>query len=249
VSYEAARHTVYFALGGGVESPAFNEIDPPAPYDAITSFNPFLKPMVSTTLELGSRGTCADAWTYDAAVYWIDVKDDIVPYANGAYFFTAGKSRRRGAELGLDWKPVAALTLGGTVTASRNEYVTYASDRGTFDGNDIAGLPALVFGARAKYRCIGNVTTEVALNGNTKYFADDRNQIEVPQYGILNATVSYERAMAHTTLRAFVAGNNLLDKKYVASAFINPDISLSPTPVYEPGLPVNVNAGLTLRFH
>ena len=54
-----ARRRAYFSLGGGVESPAFNEIDPPAPYDAITAFNPFLEPMVSTTLDLGSRGTLA----------------------------------------------------------------------------------------------------------------------------------------------------------------------------------------------
>ena len=43
---------------------------------------------------------------YDAALCWIDVDNDIVPYDGGAYFFTAGKSRRRGAELA-----VAAATL------------------------------------------------------------------------------------------------------------------------------------------
>ena len=250
VSYDAGAQTYYFSLGGGVESPAFNEIDPPAPYDAITAFNPFLEPMVSTTLDLGSRGTLAQGVTYDAALYWIDVKNDIVPYANGAYFFTAGKTRRRGAELGLDWTPLTALTLGGTVTASKNEYVTYTSDRGTFDGNDVAGLPSLVFGARAKYRCAGNVTTELSLNGNTKYFADDRNQIEVPQYGLLNATIGWNHAMSRATLHAFVSGDNLLDKDHVASAFINPAISGSnPPEVFEPGLPRNFSAGLTVRFH
>ncbi|MFN8586696.1 MAG: TonB-dependent receptor plug domain-containing protein [Candidatus Eisenbacteria bacterium] len=249
VSYEQADRTYYAALGGGVESPAFNEIDPPAPYDTLTSFNPFLEPMLSTTYEVGSRGHLGGAWRYDAALYWIDVKNDIIPYNNGGYFFTAGKTRRRGAELALDWQPLAALTLGGTVTASRNEYVTYKSDRGTFDGNDVAGLPALVFGGRAKYRCAGHVTTELALNGNSKYFADDRNTIEIMQYGILDATIAWEHRLPRAALSAFVSGNNLLDKEYVGSAFINPQISGSAPPqVYEPGLPRNFSAGLTLRF-
>ncbi len=250
VSYETDGRTYYVALGGGVESPAFNEIDPPAPYDTLTSFNPFLEPMLSTTYEAGSRGRLFEGWTYDAAAYWIDVENDIIPFNNGAYFFTAGKTRRRGVELSLEWTPLAALTLGGTATASKNEYVSYGSDRGTFDGNDVAGLPTLVFGGRAKYRCTGGVTTEIAVNGNTKYFADDRNRIEVPQYGILDATVAWNHTLPRATLGVFVSGNNLLDKKYVASAFINPQISGSnPPQVFEPGLPANFNAGVTVRFH
>ena len=105
--------------------------------------------------------------TYDAALYWIDVKNDIVPYANGAYFFTAGKTRRRGAELASTGRrsPRHARRNGHRVEERVRHHT---SDRGTFDGNDVAGLPSLVFGARAKYRCAGNVTTELSLNGNTK---------------------------------------------------------------------------------
>jgi iron complex outermembrane recepter protein len=224
---------------------------------ASTSFNPFLEPMVSTTYEAGMRGHCPGGWTYDGALYWIDVKNDIIPYNDGKYFFTAGQSRRRGAELQLDWQPLAALSLGGTVTASRNEYVDYsrtaangasAGERGVFDGNDIAGLPALVFGARGSYRCLGGVTTQVSLNGNGKYFADDKNTIDVMSYGVLNAAIAYEHALPQGSLRVFLAGNNLLDKKYPASAFINPLYSSGQPQVFEPGLPVNFNAGVTLRW-
>ena len=255
VSYALASHTIYAALGGGVESPAFNEIDPPTTVTANTSFNPFLEPMISTTYEAGMRGHCQGGWTYDAALYWIDVKNDIIPYSDGKYFFTAGQSRRRGAELGLDWQPLAGLSLGGTVTASQNEYVNYsrtiangASANEVFDGNDIAGLPALSFGGRASYRCPGGVTTAIALNGNGKYFADDKNSINVISHGVLDATVAYDHAIPQGSLRVFVAGNNLLDKKYPASAFINPLYSSGQPQVFEPGLPVNFNAGVTLRW-
>jgi len=248
VSYRMADHTLYATLGGGVESPAFNEIDPPPSVTVPTSFNPFLEPMTSTTYELGGRGSFASAWRYDAALYWIDVRNDIVPWGGGSYFYTAGKSRRRGAELALDWQPNATLGVGGSVAASKNQYVSYSSDQGTFDGNDIAGLPAVVFGAHARYRCAGGVTTEVTLNGNGRYFADDRNSIEVMQYGLLNASLGYEHAVGRGVLRVFVAGNNLLDKSYLASAFINPLGAPAAPQVFEPGLPRNLSAGLSLRW-
>ena len=37
-------HRIYAALSGGIEGPAFNEIDPPAPFDTQTGLNPFLRP-------------------------------------------------------------------------------------------------------------------------------------------------------------------------------------------------------------
>jgi iron complex outermembrane receptor protein len=256
-SYRLANQTIYASLGGGVESPAFNEIDPPSTVTAHTPFNPFLEPMVSATYEVGMRGRYRGEWSYDAALYWIDVTNDIIPYSDGRYFFTAGKSRRRGAELQLDWQPLAALSLGGTVSASENTYVDYArttangasaSEAGVFDDNDVAGLPSLVFGARGRYRFPVGITTELALNGNGKYFADDRNSIEIMPYGVLNATLAYDHELPQGSLRAFVSGNNLIDKKYAASAFINPLISGGQPQVIEPGLPRNFNAGLTLRW-
>ncbi len=248
VSYQMPERLVYASLGGGVESPAFNEIDPPPSVVVPTSFNPFLEPMVSTTYELGSRGLLAEHWRYDVALYWIDVRNDIIPYNNGSYFFTAGKSRRRGLELGLDWQPIPALSLGGAMTASKNQYVEYTSDRGTFDDNDIAGLPAMVFAAHARYRCGGGVVTDVSLNGNGKYYADDKNTIQALAYGLVNASVAYRLPVSRGTLEAFVAGNNLLDKAYSASVFINPAGTTPNEEVFEPGLPRNFNAGLTIRW-
>jgi iron complex outermembrane recepter protein len=245
VSYRLDDHTIYASLGGGVESPAFNEIDPPPGYD--TSLNPFLEPMVSTTAELGVRGKRGSSWgpyRYDAAAYWIEVKNDIVPYDGGAYFYTVGKSRRIGAEASLAWQPVEALSLAGNVTASHNEYLDYSNTAGTYDGNDVAGLPALVFGGSASYRFPARVTAAVAVNGNSGYFADDANTAKAAQYGLLNASLAWDHAFGASVLRAFVSGNNLLDKDHVASVFINGVNGK----YYEPGLPRNLNAGLSLRW-
>ena len=243
------KHTVFASVGGGIEAPAFNEIDPPPPYDTLTSFNPFLDPMRSTSYELGARGLLAGEeggagrLSYDAALYWIDVANDIIPFDGGAYFFTAGKSRRRGVELGLDWTPWAPLTVSGALTLSRNEYLEYTNDLGTFDGKEVAGLPEATFEGAAHARVLPGLTVAGTLKHVGGYFADDANTASVKAFDIVGLQADYAPPVPGS-LRVFVAADNLTDQDYVASVFIN---GVSGR-YYEPGLPRNVSAGLTVSF-
>ncbi|MEO5618600.1 MAG: TonB-dependent receptor [Candidatus Eisenbacteria bacterium] len=245
----AENHTLYAALGGGVEAPAFNEIDPP-PQFAGTSFNPLLDAMYSRTWEVGARGRLqefAGAWRYDAALYWIDVFNDIVPQGGGAYFFTAGESRRRGVELGLEWRPETAVTLRGSGTFSRNEYVKYVSDGVDFGGNEMPGLPAAVFSGAAALSLPRGFRFDTGVEGASRYFADDRNSDNARTfgYGIWNASLAWSRDGERTGVTVFLSGQNLLEKEYVSSVFIN---GINGR-FYEPGLPRNISGGLTLRYH
>jgi iron complex outermembrane receptor protein len=243
------RHTLFASVGGGVETPAFNEIDPPPPYDVTTSLNPFLEPMISTSYEVGARGLLAGnegagRLSYDAALYRIDVKNDIVPFNGGAYFHTAGKSRRKGAELGLDWTPLVPLTVSGAMTLSNNEYVNYTNDLGTFDGNLVAGLPQTTFDAKALVRVIPGLALAGTFKQVGSYFADDANTANVKAFALLGLQADYSRPMALGSIHVFVAAENLTDESYVGSVFIN---GINGQ-FYEPGLPRNVSAGLTLSF-
>jgi len=248
LSYRAGEHTVFAALGGGVESPAFNEIDPPAPFDTITSLNPFLKPVRSTTYELGARGGLemgkGGRLHYDTAVYLIDVTDDIVPFNGGAYFFTAGKTRRKGVEAALGWLPTQRLNVEGTLHLSQNEYREYENNLGNFAGNDVAGLPKTTFRSAVRYQVPMGLSLEVGTESVGSYFADDANTAKVKSYTLLNGTIGYTRALSIGALRAFVAGNNLTDHEYIGSAFIN---GINGE-FFEPGLPQNWSGGLTLRW-
>lgn len=248
LSYGMGDHTLYAALGGGVEAPAFNEIDPPPPLDTLTSFNPFLEAMRSTTYELGARGRLGHAaggpLTYDAAMYRIDVANDIVPFDGGAYFFTAGQSRREGFEAGLEWQPIEPLWLSGTVALSRNEYRTYRNDLGDFSGRRVAGLPDRVIGAAARYVSRWGLGLRLSLEEVGRYFADDANTAVVPEHAIGGATLSYERETSRSRVRFFVGADNVTGKRYVASAFINGVRG----EYFEPGLPRSWSSGLTVRW-
>ena len=245
------RHTIYASVGGGVEAPAFNEIDPPPPYDTLTSLNPFLEPMRSTSYELGAKGVLASEGArlgrmgYDVALYWIDVTNDVVPFNGGAFFFTAGKSRRRGAELGLDWNPVSPLTVRGSLSVSDNEYVEYTNDLGDFSGNEVAGLPSTFADAEVRVRLLPGLAVAGRLKHVDKYFADDANTASVRSFDLVGGEFEYRRSMPIGALRAFVTVDNLTDEDYVASAFINGINSQ----FFEPGLPRDISAGLSVSLH
>ncbi len=251
VSWLGGARTVFAGIGGGVEAPAFNEIDPPPPFDATTSFNPFLEAMRSTTYELGARGAITNSlgsWRYDTGIYWIDTKNDIVPFAGGAYFFTAGESRRRGIEAGLDWLPSSRLSLRASGTFSNNEYVDYVNDLGDFSGKDMPGLPALSWTTSTRVNVTRELAVTLAAEGLGKYFADDANTVETAAFALVNASVDYAVKTPHLGLRAFVSGRNLFDQKYAGSVFINPirDTPASPLRYLEPGLPQQFVAGVSL---
>lgn len=237
------RHTVFVSLGGGVEAPAFNEIDPPAPFDTLTSINPFLKTTHSTTFEAGARGVlCEGSLKYDAALYWINVSDDFIPYDGGAYYFTAGKTRRQGAELGLDWTPVERLSLRGAFSLSRNRYVEYKRNAEDFKDNRVAGLPAQLIHATGRYALRQGFFGELNTTWIGSYFADDANRARVPAYALLGARVGYTGTFETRTIHAYVGVENLTDQRYVESVFING----ASGQYFEPGLPRSVSAGLTL---
>lgn len=241
--------TLYASLGGGVEAPAFNEIDPPPPFDTLTTLNPFLEPMQSLTYEVGAKGqlpgTRYGNLQWDAAVYLIETKNEIVPFNGGAYFLTAGESRRKGVELGLDWTPTPPLLIGVSGTFSDNTYEDYSNDLGDFSGNDIPGIPATFYTVRARYGMPMGLSAELSVEGVGEMFADDANTAEAPAYSLLNGSIGFDHVVGSRLVRAYVGGHNLTDREHVASVFIN---GVSGE-YYEAGLPRSWSAGLTVGLH
>lgn len=261
--------SVYFNVGGGVEVPAGNETDPEPGQDTIYLLNPLLEPIVSTTYELGTKhyisfdGFLRSVY-YDFAGYYIKTVNDIIPYSGGKFYFSAGETKRLGLELGLGIELNDGLSFNSAWTYSINEYVDYKIDSvhynkpGSFadlKGNSIAGLPQFYYNASLKYtlKSLNGLFIELNTQGVGSYFSDDANKYEVPSFNLLNMTLGNSqplRIIDKLGAYVFISMNNLLDTKYAASAFINPDIDKkSKLPMYlEPGLPRNVTAGFKLAW-
>lgn len=263
----AASGLVFAALGGGIEAPAGNETDPAGTFgqDTVTALNPLLKPMRSTTAEIGTRQRLVGTgWTLDtdAALYLVSIRDDLVPYRGGRFYFNAGRTRRAGVELGLRAAHAMGFALDGTLTVSDDRYVHYAVDSVHYGrpgrtadlaGNRVAGTPGLYGGGGLRWTPIelGGLFAEARVQGIGAYRADDANRVRVPGYSETHLTVGMaapRRVAPGVAVRGQITLRNAFDRRYVASAFVNPDV-VGGQPVYlEPGLPRHLVATLAVTF-
>lgn len=263
--------TLYGNMGGGVEVPAGNETDPASTYgqDLVYLINPLLEPIKSTTYEFGVKhlgyfGEDAFLKTIscDAAFYIIDVQNDIIPYRGGRFYFTAGKTKRTGVEIGANMLFNEGFSFMGAFTYSDNKYKEYLIDSvhygkanayADYKDNKVAGIPDLFYNFGLKYapKFLHGTYISVSMNGMGKYFADDANTLKVPSYTTFNATVGIEKPIAITgalAVRGFLTVNNIFDTKYVSSAFINPDIVNGEAVYLESGLPRNIVLSISFSY-
>ena len=262
-------HSFYANVGGGVEAPAGNETDPADTFgqDTVVAINPLLEAIRSTTYELGTKhlidlgggGAYLGSVSYDAALYRTEVRNEIVPYRGGAFYFTAGKVRREGVELGTAVEGTAGFSIRGSVTWSRNRYTEYVVDSvhygvpgasANYAGNDVAGVPDVFYGLSVAHDIPVGLPLAARLDarGVGDYFVDDANRVSVPGYQTLDLTLAL-RPMemgAAARLSGFVTVSNLLDRRFIGSAFTNPDAPNGVAVAFEPGAPRSVLVSLSI---
>jgi iron complex outermembrane receptor protein len=260
----------YANVGGGIEAPAGNETDPASTFgqDTVTALNPLLDPIRSTTYELGTKrfvslapGRALEVLEYDLALYYTDVRNEIVPYRGGRFYFTAGKVRRLGGELGATIRAAGGLSLQGALTVSDNRYVRYLVDSvhygvpgqfADYSDNSVVGVPDVFYGALLGYTppFFKRLLAQVGVQSSGSYFADDANAVRVPGYTLLNATLALREPWplrGGVGIGGFVRLENATDRRYVGSAFLNPDVVGGVPVAFEPGLPRTVLVSLSLE--
>jgi hypothetical protein len=189
------------------------------------------------------------------------VRNEIVPYRGGRFYFTAGRARRTGLELGTTLRAEGGVSLTSAFTFSRNTYVEYRVDSVHYDpakagrfadysGNEIVGIPDAFFGSTLSVapRAWRGVGVELGVQGASSYFADDANRVTVPGFATMSAGLSFDAPLPSrgVALRGFLTVNNLLDRRHVASAFLNPDVVGGVPVAFEPALPRNIVLSLSI---
>ena len=263
-------HSLYASVGGGVEAPAGNETDPASTFgqDSVYAINPLLDPIISTSYEVGTKqvavlGGSASPWQvrYDAALYYTDVRNEIVPYRGGRFYFTAGQAGRFGAELGglVQKGPVS---MNGAIAYAHHRYLDYTVDSvhygrpgqtADYSGNKVVGVPDWTYAVGLGWapKQVRGLRTQFTVQGTSSYYADDANTVTVDGYTIASLGVGMDRPVrlgGGVGLKGFVTVNNLFDSAYIGSSFLNPDVVNGVPVAYEPGLPRNVVLTLSLGW-
>ena len=148
------------------------------------------------------------------------------------------------------------------MTLSHNTYEDYRVDSvhysparagffADYSGNEVVGVPS-----RMAHVVVGvapdawhGVGINVGWHAVGKYFADDANKITVAGYGTMNASINLGRPVGIGNgigLQGFFSMNNVFDRGYLESAFLNPDIVGGVPVAFEPGLPRNYVVSLSL---
>lgn len=265
-----STQSIYANVGGGIEVPAGNETDP-TPGAPPALLNPLLDPIRSTTYEVGFKsmpslvGGNTFVVGYDVALYDIEVTNEIVPYNGGRYYLTAAKARRQGAELGINAQSTSGLFGNGAFTLSKNVYANYVVDsavifptdptkagkRADYSDNDVVGLPSALANVEVGTEVPGfrSLRLKAGIEHSGKYFADDANRVRVPSFTIFSLGAELRDPImiaGGVGIRGFVAVKNLTDKRYIGSAFLNPDLVGGAPAAFEPGMPRTVIVSLSL---
>ena len=212
--------------------------------------NVTLKTQKSTGVDLGAEIALGDTLRAEITGYYEWLRNEQVSQSAGvnllAFTTNAPRSRHRGVELGLGWKPLPDVLPGAHLDASYSytdqRYSRYDErltsggvsvllDR---DGNRIPGVIPTFANGRMGYDQPGGPLAGlggfVELTYRSRYFIDNGNQLRIPGYVLLNLNVHYDPPKGEgwwSRMRFFASVQNLFDKTYVGSASIIAD-SLNP---------------------
>ena len=203
--------------------------------------NTQLKTQTNTGVDLGAEWSHGADLHLVASLFYEAFDNELVSQSPGvnlqSYTFNAPHSEHRGAELGLDWRFLAAVLPGARLYVSYlyddQRYTRYVERLTTgaissvFDrsGDRIPGVTPQFGTVRLSYdqpggplRGIGGFVEGV---GSDAYQLDNANLIKAPGYLLVNLDLHYAPPVEFglvSRLRLYLDIQNLLDQRYVASA-------------------------------
>ena len=239
----STSHSAYANVSSAFETPTATELgNQPS---GAAGINRDLKPQRSVTYEVGVKGVGATGLQYNASVFATGVHDELIPFdipggGGRRYFRNAGRTSRRGAELGLG-VAVRALELGGSYTYANYRFTDFTVDTAHYAGNRIPGIPKQTLQASAALRsAIAALVVEATVADRMP--VNDANSESSPGYAIFNARIVTGRMVGFSGAELTVGAQNLFNSRYVSSVSVN----AAGGKFYEPGSQRSVYVGLTL---
>ena len=240
-------HSLYGSFATAFETPTFTEFANP---DGSGGFNPALQPQLSSSFELGLRGSISEISQYEIVAFNIDVDDELVPFEIATspgrnYFANAGKSSRQGVELAVGAEPLPGLSLSLAYTWSDFTFDSFVDDSGNdFSGNRIPGIPKAFAHADIAYTHESGFMIALDAMYSDSMYADNANTANVDGATVANLRVAYSREYERLNIEPFVGVNNLTDTAY----FANTRLNAFGGRYFEPGPERNLYGGVMLRY-
>ena len=221
----ATATSVYANYGRGFETPTFSELAYQP--SGATGLNFALEPAKSRHMEAGIKTLIGSGLRLNAALYDVETRDEIVVDSNNngrTTYKNAGRTRRRGIELGAD----ASLPLGIEASLAWTVLNTEVLDGYTSSSGDVAagsvlaGVPrASLYGElRWRHPASGfNVLFEAQYR--SRVAVNDVNSQYADAYTVANLALGFAQRAGEWRMAEFLRLDNLADTKYIGSVIVN----------------------------
>jgi iron complex outermembrane recepter protein len=246
VSYEyAEKMSVYANYSSTFESPTLNELSNNP--DNSGGFNPILQPQQAKSVEIGTKGKfypkngfytegssqipdskfqISNEGYFDVAVFRIETENDLVPYqiagqTGKTYYRNAGKTVRKGIEIGVSYPIFKHLMVHYTHTFSDFKYANYSANAVVFDGKTLPAIPKSNAQIEARYAVNDGFFASVQYRYVSPIFANDANTVSTDAYSLLNLKIGHIFTIKDYQIEPFLGINNATNAHYVANILIN----------------------------
>ncbi|NUR36183.1 MAG: TonB-dependent receptor [Gemmatimonadaceae bacterium] len=215
--------SAYATVSTSFETPTTTELGNKP--DGSAGINPELQPQRTVALELGTRGLVpALGVRWDAALFEARARDELVPFdipnGNGRrYFRNAGRTLRRGGELGVQ-ADAGPVSLQSAYTFSRFRYVDYTVGTTSFAGRRIPGVPVHALASTLALRQ-GTATLSASVDVASAMDVDDANSAQAPGRTLVGLALSNSVQVGSMRVAPLVALQNLGGVRSVGSVSVN----------------------------
>lgn len=227
------KTNLYANIGRSFEAPTLIELAYRT--DGQSGLNFDLDQSTSLQYEIGLKSFLNDRTRFDIAAFVIDTKDEVVVGRNTGgrvAYQNAGDTSRKGLEISLDSRLSNSLGAFGSMTLIDAKFddsflvctgvPCAAANTPISAGNKIAAVANKSFFGELTYRYqpIGFLGA-LEYRASGRMFANDTNTARIGGYGIASLRGGFTQKSSNWTFNQFARIDNLFDKEYVGSIYVN----------------------------
>jgi len=203
-----------------------------------------LEPVKADQVEMGVRGRLGRV-DYDLVAYQLVKRDDILSYrdtaTNATTVVNAGRTTHRGIELAAGMPLAAAWRIDSSLSWARHVYADWVvPGTADFTDKDIETAPRFLGNTRLGWTPAAGARVQLEWVHVGSYWMDQANTTRYGGHDLFHLRTDWRLS---ETFRLFGSITNLGDHRYADSAQIS-----SSTPVFSPGLPRTLVAGVEARW-
>lgn len=211
--------------------------------------NSSLEPRYSFSYETGIKGYIGSSLSYQASVFLIRTKDEIVPFElsqfpGRSFFRNSGNSERIGSEIALSYQIAANLSFQLSYTYSSFKFRDFLDGTLELNEKNIPGIPQNYLFAKMKWSNPSGLFATWKGKYVDELFANQENTFVTPDYFLADFQVGIEKEWEEFQGSLFMGVENATDSNY----FANTRINASREAFFEPGPPINWRGGFQISF-